>query len=81
VTLSRQEAIRRLQDIERELAELRRELDHEPAPDEGPQATQAFLDKCGGWQDARTPEELIAQIYAARTASHRGVDLLDRDDR
>ena len=33
--------------------------------------TQVFLAKCGGWEDTRSPEEIIAEIYAARTVSQR----------
>jgi putative transposase len=38
--------------------------------------TQAFLAKCGGWEDTRGPEEIIAEIYAARTVSQRAESLL-----
>ena len=34
--------------------------------------TQQFLEKCGGWQDDRSPDEIIAEIYDARTTSDRG---------
>jgi hypothetical protein len=37
--------------------------------------TQAFLAKCGGWEDTRSPEEIIAEIYAARTVSQRAESL------
>ena len=42
-------------------------------------ATQVFLDKCRGWEDARSPEEIIAEIYAARTVSHRGAALFPEE--
>jgi hypothetical protein len=73
--LSREEAVQRLRKIERELAELRRSLDLGASWGDGPQATRAFLARCGGWEDTRTPEKLIAEIYASRTASQRGTDL------
>ena len=38
-------------------------------------STEAFLRKCGGWQDTRSPEEIIADIYAARRTSNRGENL------
>jgi hypothetical protein len=41
--------------------------------------TQAFLDKCGGWEDTRSPEEIITEIYASRTTSDRGTQLLTTD--
>jgi len=31
--------------------------------------------KCGGWEDTRSPEEIITEIYAARTVSHRAESL------
>jgi len=31
-------------------------------------ATQAFLAKCGGWDDHRKPEQIIADIYSARSS-------------
>ena len=34
--------------------------------------TQIFLEKCGGWEDTRDTEEIIAEIYASRTMSERG---------
>lgn len=37
--------------------------------------TQAFLAKCAGWEDTRSPEEIIADIYATRTVSDRGETL------
>ena len=35
-------------------------------------STQQFLEKCGGWHDDRPPDEIIAEIYDARTSSDRG---------
>ena len=67
--LSREEAVQRLQRIERELAELRRELGAQPPRADSRSPTEAFLEKCGGWEDTRSPEEVIAEIYASRTAS------------
>lgn len=37
--------------------------------------TQMFLEKCGGWEDTRKPDEIIAEVYASRTKSERGVQL------
>lgn len=37
--------------------------------------TQKFLEKCGGWEDTRSPDEIIAEIYASRTISERGAHL------
>lgn len=34
--------------------------------------TQQFLEKCGGWNDIRSPQEIVTDIYEARTSSERG---------
>jgi len=39
------------------------------------EATQEFLKKCGGWEDTRSPDEIVSEIYAARTVSVRGADI------
>ena len=31
--------------------------------------TQVFLEKCGGWEDSRSPEEIIEEIYSSRSSS------------
>jgi hypothetical protein len=73
--ITREEALRRLEAVANEIAALRADLAdgwiETPAED----ATAAFLAKCGGWEDTRSPEEIIADIYATRTASDRGADL------
>ena len=30
-------------------------------------ATLEFLQKCGGWEDSRSADDIVAEIYAART--------------
>lgn len=40
--------------------------------------TALFLAKCGGWEDARSPEEIIAEIYASRTTSDRGSQMFQK---
>ena len=42
--------------------------------------TKVFLEKCGGWEDTRSPEEIIADIYASRTRSDRGSHLFQEND-
>lgn len=70
--ITREEAIQRLENVTREILELRKALEEgwEEEPITNP--TQVFLKKCGGWEDTRTPEEIIADIYAARAVSDRG---------
>ncbi len=69
--ITREEALRRLDAVANELVALRTALAEGWAetPIENP--TQAFLAKCGGWEDTRSSEEIVAEIYAARTVSHR----------
>ena len=43
--------------------------------------TQVFLDNCGGWEDTRSPEEIITDIYASRTNSDRGTQLFEERTR
>ncbi|MBI3734591.1 MAG: hypothetical protein HY259_14220 [Chloroflexi bacterium] len=66
--ISQAEAIRRLEAITHELVELKEAIEmwgERPAINQ----TQAFLEKCRGWEDSRQPEDIIADIYAARTSS------------
>ncbi len=77
--ITSEEIIRRLEDVTREMTELKKALKEgweEVSPKD---ATQAFLGKCGGWEDTRSPEEIIAGIYAARTASDRGASIFDKE--
>jgi len=73
--ITREEALRRLDAVAHELVALRTALAEgwTETPVENP--TQAFLAKCGGWEDTRSLEEIIAEIYAARTVSHRAETL------
>jgi hypothetical protein len=75
--LTIEEAVSRIAGIEEELARLRRELAESRAGMTPEERTKAFLRKCGGWEDTRTPEELIDEIYSSRTASDRGAGLFD----
>jgi hypothetical protein len=42
-------------------------------------STEIFLEKCGGWEDTRGPEEIIADIYDSRTSSDRGPKLFQEN--
>ena len=77
--MTREEALRRLDAVANELVALRAALVEGwiERPVEDP--TEAFLAKCGGWEDTRSPEEIIAEIYAARTVSHRGTTFLPEE--
>lgn len=77
--MTREEALRRLDTVANELVALRAALAEGwiEMPVEDP--TQVFLAKCGGWEDTRSAEEIITEIYAARTVSHRGTALLPEE--
>jgi hypothetical protein len=73
--ITREEALRRLDAVAHELVALRAALTEgwTETPSDNP--TETFLAKCGGWEDTRSPEEIITEIYAARTVSHRAESL------
>jgi hypothetical protein len=73
--ITREEALRRLDAVAHELVTLRAALAEGWAETSSDNPTQAFLAKCGGWEDTRSPEEIIAEIYAARTVSDRAESL------
>lgn len=64
--------LQRLDEIERELQELRAEVEKTLIVD-GDDETELFLRKCRGWQDERTPDELIARISASPGSMSRWV--------
>ncbi len=78
--LTRERAIERLSHIEREAAELRKEIEQGWFDAAGKTPTESFLEKCGGWEDDRTTEEIIADIYSSRTSSDRCADLFDKEE-
>ena len=73
--ITREEALRRLDAVAHELIALRVALAQGRTETSVKNPTQAFLAKCGGWEDTRSPEEIIAEIYATRTVSHRAESL------
>jgi hypothetical protein len=77
--ITREDAIKRIEGIEQELAHLREEL-AQPWADATPEErTREFLRKCGGWEDSRTAEEIVADIYSSRTVSDRGAHIFDEE--
>ena len=77
--VTREEAIRRLEDIAGEIAEIKKAIEQGWNEAASKDPTQAFLDKCRGWEDTRSPEEIIADIYTARTSSNRGANTFSRE--
>ena len=67
--ITREEALRRLDAVAHELVALRAALAEgwTETPSENP--TQAFLAKCGGWEDTRSPEEIIAEMLSSWSAA------------
>ena len=65
--MTKHEAIERLRGMAREIAELTHVLEHDEASSQGD--TAAFLEKCGGWEDDRTAEQIASDIYEARVNS------------
>ena len=70
--ITRQQAIARLEDVGRQLASLKTALEEGWGDDAREGETQAFLDKCGGWEDPRSVDEIVAEVYEARTRTDRG---------
>jgi hypothetical protein len=64
--------------VANEIAALRADLAEGWMETPAEDATMVFLAKCSGWEDTRSPEEIIADIYATRTVSERGADLFPR---
>ena len=77
--LTMNEAIKRLEQIEKEIDDLKNALLEASQAIPPQDATRIFLDKCGGWEDTRTPEEIITEIYSSRTTSCRAVDLFEEE--
>ena len=77
--MTRAETIRRLEDIEKEISELKKGL-LEGWEDTPPDQTKVFLAKCGGWDDSRSPEEIIQDIYESRTVYREVIDLTKKGD-
>ncbi len=75
----RQQAIRRLEEIAGEITELKKAVEEawNETPSKDP--TSAFLEKCAGWEDTRSPEEIVADNYTARTISNRGATIFSKE--
>ena len=47
------------------------DVESEPLTPETDEETRRFMATFGSWQDTRTPEEIVADIYASRTTTER----------
>ena len=77
--ITRKEAISRLEDVAGEINRIKKALEEEWNEAATKDPTQAFLEKCQGWEDTRSPEEIVANVYAARTTSNRGAELFSKE--
>ena len=73
--ITRQDAIKRLEDVVGEIDRIKKALEEGLDETTAKDQTQAFLEKCQGWEDTRRTEEIVANIYAARTSSTRGATM------
>ena len=60
--ITREEAIRRLEDVAGEINQIKKALEEGWNEAAAKDPTQSFLEKCIGWEDTRSPEEIVADI-------------------
>lgn len=77
--ITRQDASKRLEDVAGEIDRIKKALEEGWDESTTKDQTQAFLEKCQGWEDTRRPEEIVADLYAARTSSNRGAAIVKGD--
>lgn len=73
--------LRRLEAVQQEIARLKSALQEDWSTSEEHDRTRSFLERCGGWEDDRAPEQVIAEIYALRTSSSKGENFRGEDPR
>ncbi len=71
IMISQEELLERLERLGQEIQELKEKVII-GIISEKVDETELFLRKCSGWQDSRSPDEVIAEIYAARSTGLRG---------
>jgi hypothetical protein len=77
--ITRLDAIKRLENVVGEIDRIKKALEQGLDETTAKDQTQAFLEKCQGWEDPRKPEEIVADLYAARTSSNRGAVMFNED--
>jgi hypothetical protein len=77
--ITREEAIRRLEDVAVQINEIKKALEQGWNETGTKDPTQTFLEKCRGWEDTRSPEEIVADIHAERTISNRGATIFRKE--
>lgn len=71
--LTKEIVIEKLAQLEQEIDDLKKAVETLPTLSDQ-ESTQSFLQKCTGWQDDRSVEDTIREIYQARTTSTRGAE-------
>ena len=77
--ITREEAIKRLEDVAGEIEKIKIAIEEGWNDTAANAQTQAFLKKCQGWEDTRSIEEIVADIYAARTTSSKGATIFNEE--
>ena len=77
--ITREDAIRRLEEVAVEVNKIKKALEEGLNEAVYIDPTQAFLEKCQGWEDTRSPEKIVADIYATRTTSNRGATIFSKE--
>lgn len=77
--MTREDVVQRLEHVAQEIVELQAVFETSWPETPVTDPTQVFLEKCEGWGDTRSPEEIIADMYATRTISHSGATLFDEE--
>jgi hypothetical protein len=67
--ITREEIIKRLDKLTIDIVELKVVFEEGWKEGVTKNSTRDFLEKFGGWEDTRNPEEIIADIYSARINS------------
>jgi hypothetical protein len=68
------ELIRRLNHLQEEIERLRKEVETGEIVDDGEEA-RLFWESFGSWEDDRTAEQIIKEIYESRRSTSRDIRL------
>lgn len=73
-TVTKVELIQRLNHLQEEIERLRKELESGKIIEDG-EESMLFWESFGSWEDARTAEEIIKEIYESRRSTSRDIKL------
>lgn len=68
------ELIKRLNHLQEEIERLRKEVEAGEIVDDG-EETRSFWESFGSWEDDRTAEQIIKDIYESRRSTSRNIKL------